>query len=623
MYAKVTFQQGLPENAHTVVASFGDPTGRLDRDFWARDIECRNLTAAETVTGREVVVREAMRSDTFVPGFTGRGFRILEDGSAEMRRLVLHDALEVPELRYNRITAVGGQLWVTSAGTIRSAVDNGNGTWTLTFKLEEGEVHEFGVDDILRAVFHTQTGFQTGIYRVMENLDTSSVLVSIVEGCQPQAAMTVVRMGNYSDPSRQNSIYLDGYHGYERILEGVDTPGFGADKVVYQAGVLDGLTTEAFGTLEGIGLYCRNLYAEGAFRVKVNGVSTDVGTQFEVTEEGISALVTKTETIDGRLVNAESSIAVQAGQIAAKVSLTEFNALGERVSTAESAIAQQAGEISLKVSQSSFDELGNRVTTAESTIRQLADSIELQVTTEDLAAVGIRIDGEDRGVHMRADLFDIISVSGMKLLEASSDGNRVTLRNVDITGTATIGEGALIGDMIIRNGELYYLDDADNRQCSVGSAAIQESGDTIVASFLVGDDAFGNRRDAVRIQGNLDLTASTLKGFALNLKTITTNGYVNLSLSHPIIYCANSAELKVVLPYNAPNGTVMFVTRRTNAEVYVCSVNPNDNLGSSSAITINWGESGSAKEFRIGNKGHTVMAIRCGMVWLVNVIGWG
>lgn len=487
MYAKVTFQQGLPENAHTVVTSFGDPTGRLDRDFWARDIECRNLTAAETVTGREVVVREAIRSDAFVPGFTGRGFRILEDGSAEMRRLVLHELLEVPELRYNKITAVGGQLWVTSAGTILSAADNGDGTWTLTFKLEEGEVHEFGVDDILRAVFHTQTGFQTGIYRVMENLDTSNVRVSIVEGCQPQAAMTVVRMGNYSDPSRQNSIYLDGYHGYECILEGVDTPDFGADKVVYQAGVLDGLTTEAFGTLEGIGLYCRNLYAEGNFRVKVNGVSTDVGTQFEVTAEGISALVAKTEGLDGRLVNAESTIAVQ------------------------------AGEIALKVSQSSFDELGNRVTTAESTIRQLADSIELQVTTDNLAAVGIRIDGDDLGVHVRADLFDITSVSGTKLLEASSDGNRVTLRNVDITENFSLGNFVANGTGLAWNGE-------DGSIVGLGRAMPIEAGLGDVIAYLRAQSG-----TALWVQGTTNLPGILLCAYVSNTTAYKRWGYYNLS----------------------------------------------------------------------------------------------
>lgn len=513
MYAKVTFQQGLPENAHTVVASFGDPTGRLDRDFWARDIECRNLTAAETVTGREVVVREAMRSDTFVPGFTGRGFRILEDGSAEMRRLVLHDSLEVPELRYNRITAVGGQLWVTSAGTIRSAVDNGNGTWTLTFKLEEGEGHEFGVDDILRAVFHTQTGFQTGIYRVMENLDTSSVLVSIVEGCQPQAAMTVVRMGNYSDPSRQNSIYLDGYHGYERILEGVDTPGFGADKVVYQAGVLDGLTTEAFGALEGIGLYCRNLYAEGTFRVKVNGVSKDVGTAFEVTEEGISALVTKTETIDGKVLEMKNKLTVTADGLLQVTTKTET--IDGKVTTMESELANTAEEFASFKRKT--EEIDGKVTTMGSAIQQLSDKITLQVTKDDLYNVGIEIDGNGMGVHVRADLFDITSVSGTKLLEASSDGNRVTLRNVDITENFSLGNFLANGKGLAWNGE-------DGSIVGLGRAMPIEAGLGDVIAYLRAQSG-----TALWVQGATNLPGILLCAYVSNTTAYKRWGYYNLS----------------------------------------------------------------------------------------------
>ena len=513
MYAKVTFQQGLPENAHTVVASFGDPTGRLDRDFWARDIECRNLTAAETVTGREVVVREAMRSDTFVPGFTGRGFRILEDGSAEMRRLVLHELLEVPELRYNKITAVGGQLWVTSAGTIRSAVDNGNGTWTLTFKLEEGEVHEFGVDDILRAVFHTQTGFQTGIYRVMENLDTSSVLVSIVEGCQPQAAMTVVRMGNYSDPSRQNSIYLDGYNGYERILEGVDTPDFGADKVVYQSGVLDGLTTEAFGALEGIGLYCRNLYAEGTFRVKVNGTSTDVGTQFEVTAEGISAMVTKTETIDGKVLEMENKLTVTADGLLQVTTKTET--IDGKVTTMESELANTAEEFASFKRMT--EEIDGKVTTMESAIQQLSDKITLQVTKDDLYKVGIEIDGDDMGVHVRADLFDITSVSGTKLLEASSDGNRVTLRNVDITENFSLGNFLANGKGLAWNGE-------DGSIVGLGRAMPTESGLGDVIAYLRAQSG-----TALWVQGATNLPGILLCAYVSNTTAYKRWGYYNLS----------------------------------------------------------------------------------------------
>lgn len=467
MYAKVTFSQGLPENAHTVVLSFGDPAGRLDRDFWARDIECRNLTASEVVEGRELTAREAVRSEDFVSGFAGRGFRILEDGTGEMRRLTLHEALEVPELRYNRITAAGGQLWVTSAGTVRTTTDNGNGTWTLAFKLEEGEAHEFDKGDILRAMYHTPTGFQTGIYRVTESVDMSSVRIVVVEGIDPQAAMTMVRTGNYSDATRQNSIYLDGHHGYERVLRGVDSPEIVPEHVVYQAGLLDGLTTESFGPLEGIGVYCGNLYATGSLRVKVNGEDKDVGTQFEVTAEGISSLATKSDALDGRLTTAESSITQQAGLIETKVSQSTFDEMGNRVSAAESSITQQADEIALRVTEDQ----------CQSLIEQKVNSLELGVTTAELETVGIKIEGADKGVHVRADLFDVSATSGAKLMEASADGNRVTMRNVDISGSFSLGKLLGTSDGISWN-------DGDGTALAIGNALPVESGGSDILAYF-------------------------------------------------------------------------------------------------------------------------------------------
>ncbi len=517
MYAKIIFEQGLPATSQTVGVSFGDPSGRLDRDFKARDIECRNLTASGDVEADELICRTAVRSKEFLGGYTGRGFRILEDGSAEMRRLVLHELLEVPELRYNRITAVGGQLWVTSAGKAASVKDNGNGTYDVTLKLEEGEVHEFGKDDILRSVWHHATGFTTSIYRVLENVDTERIRVSVVEGIAPATGMALVRMGNYSDADRQNSIYLDGYHGYERILKGVDTPDFEADQIIYQAGVLDGLTTEAFGPLEGIGVYCGNLYAAGSLRVKVNGVSTDVGTQFEVTAEGISALVTKTDAIDGRLVEAESSISVQAGQIASKVSQTEFNALDQRVSTAESSITQQAGLIATKVSQETFDALGNRVSTAESKITQLANEIELGVTVDELATVGIRISGEDLGVHVTADKFDVTATNGVKLLEASSDGNRVTLRNVDITEGFSLGSFTANGDGLAWNGD-------DGSVVGLGRAMPMEAGLGDVVAYLEAKSG-----TALWVKGATNMPGVLLCAEVSNISARKRWGYYNLT----------------------------------------------------------------------------------------------
>lgn len=605
MYAKVTFRQGLPENAHTVVLSFGDPAGRLDRDFWARDIECRNLTASEVVTGRELAVREAVRSENFVSGFAGRGFRITEDGTGEMRRLTLHEALEVPELRYNRITATGGQLWVTSAGTVRTATDNGNGTWTLAFKLEEGEAHEFDKGDILKAVYHTPTGFQTGIYRVEEYVDTGSVRIVVVEGMDPQAAMTVVRTGNYSDPDRQNSIYLDGYHGYDRVLKGVDAPDIGPEHVVYQAGLLDGLTTESFGSLEGIGVYCGNLYATGSLRVKVNGEDKDVGTQFEATAEGISSLATKSDALDGRLTTAESSITQTAEKLETKVSQEVFDELGNRVSAAESSITQQADEIALRVTEDQ----------CQSLIEQKVNSLELGVTTAELETVGIKIEGADKGVHVRADQFDVSATSGAKLLEASADGNRVKMQNVDIGGNATIANGATIGDIVVQGGALYW---SKNGSTAVVGSPVLESGDTAVGQFMAPEDITGNPAVAVRVKGDILFNGGGIRNFSLYMEVIDRSKVAEGSEC----VCVNSAGISVQLPDlgTHANGRVIYIHRRGYGEVVIRPRQESTSIAAGEKIM--WGENNSTTDYAIPKRGYVVRAVRYVRTWYLNLMGW-
>lgn len=214
MYAQVTFKQDFPESARTIVVSFGDSTGRSDVNFSAKDIEARNISAYETVRGRDMIVRRSISSDKFAPGLTGCGFRVSADGHAEMRSLVLHEALEVPELRYNKVTAVGGQLWVTSAGVIQKVTPKEDGTFVVEVKLEEGDVHEFDIGDILCSEYKTNTGFQSGRYRVIENIDSKRIGITVISGVAPQPSMTIVRPGNYDNADRQNSIYLDGYNGH-------------------------------------------------------------------------------------------------------------------------------------------------------------------------------------------------------------------------------------------------------------------------------------------------------------------------------------------------------------------------------------------------------------------------
>ena len=55
----------------------------------------------------------------FVSGLLGSGIRLTENGYAEMSGLTLREFLEVPELRFNRVDVVSGELWNAIAfGTI-------------------------------------------------------------------------------------------------------------------------------------------------------------------------------------------------------------------------------------------------------------------------------------------------------------------------------------------------------------------------------------------------------------------------------------------------------------------------------------------------------------------------
>ena len=107
------------------------------------------------------VVFKNLEVGTFMSGMIGgSGVRMDENGYAEMTGLTLREFLEVPELRFNRVDVVSGELWNSIAyGTVES-VDTANRVVTL--KLEEGELAGLHVNDICRGIFHNLTGNADG-----------------------------------------------------------------------------------------------------------------------------------------------------------------------------------------------------------------------------------------------------------------------------------------------------------------------------------------------------------------------------------------------------------------------------------------------------------------------------
>lgn len=235
-------------------------------------------------------------SETFATGLLGTGWRITGDGDMEARSLFLREWLEVPELRYNRITVTGDEFWVATGLKVDRVEGN-----TIYAKLEEGEVIAVHEGDILRGIYHHENGFSTSFIKVL-TVDTSAGTFTFekIRGADPVKFMTFARQGNDTDEDRQRSIYLSGLDGYQRFLGGVNSADITFDNIYAQFGNLNGLVTPYFGTLSGEGIYIRKGYIEGSIYVTggnaatTDFVSTEIGKEIAGLAVGVDNMLLNT-----------------------------------------------------------------------------------------------------------------------------------------------------------------------------------------------------------------------------------------------------------------------------------------------------------------------------------------
>lgn len=233
-------------------------------------------------------LNQGVQIGTFVTGMIGgTGAQIDKDGRGEMTSLILREFLEVPELRFNKIDVVSGELWNSIAfGTIED-VDLVN--QIVTLKLEEGEYSGIHVNDICRGIFHnfdgvnnTETGtddcgfdkvqgFSTAYFTPIEVLDArgKQFRYSLKQGTtqHPCKAMKFAVYGNFTDETRQDSAYST--RQYKRYLKKVNTWHINpAKNIASQFGLLDGLNIPGApndGNLTGNGAYISNIYLTDAY----------------------------------------------------------------------------------------------------------------------------------------------------------------------------------------------------------------------------------------------------------------------------------------------------------------------------------------------------------------------
>lgn len=250
----------------------------------------------------------------FAEGLAGFGGKIDGNGAAWLDSLSLRKFLEVPELRYNRVSIQVGNEWrAPGGGIIESVIPDfdaeGNvlTTGTITLHLEEGEIGKIAVDDICQGIYHDGmtlennfaedyddgignfhfSGFYTCYYRITEILETgsnskfryalrgkSSTWNFLYHPCE---AMHFVCYGNFTDKTRQQSRYST--LTYERYLKDVNNWEFGADNIGAQFGDLSNLSI--FGmNMEGYSAFLNNIYMTGIVeQLAVLPVRIEIDTQ--------------------------------------------------------------------------------------------------------------------------------------------------------------------------------------------------------------------------------------------------------------------------------------------------------------------------------------------------------
>ena len=227
----------------------------------------------------------------FNTGFAGKGGVIDGDGRAELRSLRLWETLEVPELRYNRVSIYTGIRWDTFGGGIIERVNENS----CTLKLEKGEVGAIKEGDLCMGIWHDELGdnatdtsdsrtgnfsfkgFKTVYFRIDEipatdaqgqdNSDFHYFRYQLREGhnIKPFVGMHFAGRGNISDKERQSFVYTT--TEYALMLTGVNTWEWGADNIVSITGKLDGFSMKtASGEIKqfnGYGQVFGNAYMYG------------------------------------------------------------------------------------------------------------------------------------------------------------------------------------------------------------------------------------------------------------------------------------------------------------------------------------------------------------------------
>lgn len=166
----------------------------------------------------------------FIPGmFGGKGAKIDNLGNMEATSLRLRALLEVPELRYNRLTVIGDEFILTENALIESVQHLVDRSYKLNIKLEEGEAIAYDAGTLIKGIFNNEatSGMVATSYMRIEEVGPTFIKITLANDVDvptgynlpPQPFMNVARVGHVTDTNKQRymvfSSRLGGYQLYD------------------------------------------------------------------------------------------------------------------------------------------------------------------------------------------------------------------------------------------------------------------------------------------------------------------------------------------------------------------------------------------------------------------------
>lgn len=279
---------------------------------------------------QDVILKGQLNSETFTSGFLGEGFRLKNvDGNwvLELDKLVVRKTMEVYEIIVQRIRYQGGQVIHSPAGAKLTAVTDGGSYWkcehdgTVDF-ITDAQVlcQNFNVGSRQQNPDGSQTLNNVSVkryWRRVTSYGTGWFNLSKTD-CEagsgtPEVSDEVVVLGHRNNPDWQNAILIASTGGntpYIAHYAGINSFSL-AGKEVVREGNLQGIVDPDFGQLSGYGLYSKNVYLKGVFRLLSGKTIEEVVSDLDGELSSVTSYVqTEIEAIPGKIKMEVSKVEV-------------------------------------------------------------------------------------------------------------------------------------------------------------------------------------------------------------------------------------------------------------------------------------------------------------------------